>query len=274
MKSIQSRSCNSSNGALTGEEFRLRSKKIMLAHRIIPTILTSSLKLVKGQAFASDRVCGHALQSSRIHSARGVDELVLLDVSATPENREPDYAMVEALSEKCFIPLGVGGGIRTMKHIKSLLNAGADKVIIGTAAIEDPHFIRRATDHYGSQAITIAVDVKKGRVFSNCGKVSTTLDPTDWACTCVAMGAGEILLTSIDRDGTMTGYDLPLIQSVSQAVSVPVIASGGAGTYEHLYQAIHAGASAVAAGAMWLFSDQTPAEAAKYLMNHKIEARV
>ena len=161
-----------------------------------------------------------------------------------------------------------------MKHIKSLLNAGADKVIIGTAAIENPEFIRRATDHYGSQAITIAIDVKHGRVFSNCGKVPTTLDPVDWAKTCEALGAGEIVLTAIERDGTMTGYDIPLIQSVSLAVSVPVVASGGAGTYEHLYQAIHAGASAVAAGAMWLFTDQVPSEAAQYLMNHKIEARV
>lgn len=246
----------------------------MLAHRIIPTILSKNLKLVKGQAFSSDRVCGHALQASSIHSARGVDELILLDVAATPENREPDYAMVEALSDKCFIPLSVGGGIRTMKHIKSLLNAGADKVIIGTASIEDPEFIRRATDHYGSQAITIAVDVKHGRVFSNCGKVPTTLDPVEWAKTCEILGAGEIMLTAIERDGTMTGYDIQLIQSVSQTVSIPVVASGGAGTYEHLYQAIHAGASAVAAGAMWLFTDQTPIEAAQYLMNHKIEARV
>lgn len=246
----------------------------MLATRIIPTILTKNLRLVKGQGFASDRVCGHALQSSRIHSARGVDELILLDVAATPENREPDYAMVEALSDKCFIPLGVGGGIRTMQQIKSLLSAGADKVIIGTAAIEDPEFIRRAADHYGSQAITVAVDVKHGRVFSRCGKVPTTLDPVEWAKTCESLGAGEIMLTAIERDGTMWGYDLPLIRVVSQAVSVPVVASGGAGTYEHLYQAIHAGASAVAAGAMWLFTDSTPAEAAHYLMNNKIEVRV
>lgn len=246
----------------------------MLAHRIIPTILSKNLKLVKGQAFSSDRICGHALQASRIHSARGVDELILLDVAATPENREPDYAMVEALSEKCFIPLGVGGGIRTMKHIKSLLNAGADKVIIGTASIEDPEFIRRATDHYGSQAITIAVDVKHGRVFSNCGKVPTTLDPVEWANTCERLGAGEIMLTAIERDGTMAGYDIPLIQSVSQAVSIPVVASGGAGTYEHLYQAIHAGASAVAAASIFLFTDSTPAEAARFLQNRGLEVRI
>ena len=245
----------------------------MLAHRICPTILSKNLQLVKGQAFASDRVCGHALQSARIHSARGVDELILLDVTATPQQREPDYGMVEALSEKCFIPLTVGGGIRTMKQIKSLLNSGADKVIIGTASIEDPEFIRRATDHYGSQAITIAIDVRKGRVFSNCGKVATTLDPVDWACTCSSLGAGEIMLTAIERDGTMTGYDLPMIQAVSQAVSVPVVASGGAGTYEHLYEAIQAGASAVAAGAMWLFTDRTPLAAAQYLKGRNIEAR-
>ncbi len=245
----------------------------MLATRIIPTILSKNLKLVKGQGFASDRVCGHALQASRIHSARGVDELILLDVSATPENRDPDYEMVSELSHKCFIPLAVGGGIRDMKHIKYLLNSGADKVVIGTAAIENPEFIRRATDHYGSQAITIAIDVKHGRVFSNCGKVQTTLDPSEWAKTCETLGVGEIMLTAIERDGTMEGYDLPLIQSVSNSVSIPVIASGGAGNYEHFREAIHAGASAVAAGAMWMFTDRTPLAAAQYLKGAGIEAR-
>lgn len=244
-----------------------------LAVRLIPTILSKNLKLVKGQGFASDRVCGHALQASRIHSARGVDELILLDISATPENREPDYKMVEELSDKCFIPLAVGGGIRDMKHIKYLLNSGADKVVIGTAAIENPEFIRRATDHYGSQAITIAIDVKHGRVFSNCGKVPTTMDPKEWAKTCESLGAGEVMLTAIERDGTMEGYDIPLIQSVANAISIPVIASGGAGNYEHFVQAIQSGASAVAAGAMWMFTDRTPLAAAQYLKHVGIEAR-
>lgn len=245
----------------------------MLATRIVPTILADRLKLVKGVGFASDRVCGLALQASRIHGSRGVDEIVLLDVSATPEQREPDYAMVESLSESCFIPISVGGGIRTMEHIKRLLNSGADKVIIGTASIENPEFIRCAAKYYGSQAITVAVDVKDGRVRSNCGNIATTLDPVDWAKTCEMLGAGEILLTAIDRDGAMCGYDLHLIQSVSSAVSVPVVASGGAGSYEHFYQAIIAGASAVAAGALWMFTDCTPAAAAQYLNGRGIEAR-
>jgi len=245
----------------------------MLAYRIIPTILSSNLKLVKGIAFASDRVCGHALQAARIHSTRGVDELILLDIMATPERREPDYAMVETLSANCFIPLSVGGGVRTMKHIKGLLNAGADKVIIGTAAIEDAQFLQRAAEHYGSQAITVAVDVRHDRVFSNCGKQVTTLHPVEWARTVEMLGAGEVMVTSIDRDGTMEGYDLSLIRDVSQAVSVPVVASGGAGNYEHFHEAILCGASAVAAGAMWMFTDRTPLAAAQYLKGVGIEAR-
>lgn len=246
----------------------------MLATRIIPTILSSNLKLVKGKGFSSDRVIGHALHAARIHSLRGVDELALLDISATPERREPDYAMVEELSEQCFIPLGVGGGICNMKHIKELLNSGADKVIIGTAAIENPEFIRRAAEHYGSQAISVAIDVKNERVYSNCGRVPTTLNPMDWAKIVESLGAGEIILTDIDRDGTMIGYNLPIIRDVSSAVSIPVIASGGAGTYEHLREAVLAGASAVAAGAMWMFTDQTPIEAAGYLSSTGIEARI
>lgn len=245
----------------------------MLATRIIPTILSKNLKLVKGQGFESDRVCGHALQASRIHGARGVDELILLDVAATPENREPDYEMVAALSEKCFIPLAVGGGIRDMKHIKLLLAAGADKVVIGTAAIENPEFIRRASDHYGAQAICVAIDVKHGRVFSNCGKVPTTLKPEEWAFNCERLGAGEIIVTEIDRDGTMKGYDLELVRKTSMAVSIPIIASGGASGYEDFYQAIRAGASAVAAGALFQFTDSTPQEAANYLANRGIEVR-
>ena len=245
----------------------------MLATRIIPTVLSKNLALVKGQAFESDRVCGHALQASRIHGARGVDELILLDVAATPENREPDYAMVEALSEKCFIPLSVGGGIREMKHIKGLLNAGADKVVIGTAAIENPEFIRRAADHYGRQAICVAIDVKHGHVWSNCGRVPTVLQPENWAYACEQLGAGELMVTAIERDGTMQGYDIELIRKVSMTVSVPVIASGGAGSYEDFYKAIGAGASAVAAGALFQFTDATPQEAAIYLENRGVEVR-
>ena len=252
---------------------RNSEKDNVLSIRIIPTILSRDLHLVKGQKYDSSRVVGHALQAGRIHATRGVDELMILDVAATPDNRDPDYAMVKSLSEKCFIPITVGGGVRTMEHIKSLLDAGADKVMIGTAAVEDPKFIRKAADFYGSQAISVSIDVRAGRVYSNCGKVPTTLNPVVWAKTCVSMGAGEIMVTDIERDGMMTGYDLELIRSISQAVPIPVIASGGAGNYEHLYQAIQAGASAVGAGAMWLFTDQTPKEASAYLLSRGIEAR-
>jgi cyclase len=247
---------------------------VALAKRVIPTVLNRGGNLVKGKCYLSDRVIGHSLQASRIFAMRGVDELILLDVSATPEGRAPDFKMVETLSDQCFMPLTVGGGIREMDHVKSLFDAGADKVAICTAAIENPRLVEKAATHYGSQAIVVAIDVKHARAWSNCGTVPTTLDPVTWAKSIERMGAGEILLNSIERDGTMQGYDVPLIRFISAAVSIPVIASGGAGSYEHMAEAIEAGASAVAAGAMFAFTNQTPRGAAQYLSQHGIEVRL
>lgn len=248
----------------------------MLAKRVIPTLLVRGRQLVKGRQFNAWRSVGLASQAVRIHQARGVDELVLLDITATAEGRGPDLDLVRELSEVLFCPLAVGGGVRSLADVKALLRAGADKVVVGTAAVEDWTLVRKFADTVGSQAIVVSVDVAGGKVYSHCGKTPADMggDAVRFAQFCAKEGAGEILLTSIEREGTMQGYDLGLIRSVSRAVTIPVIAHGGSGTYEHMREAIEAGASAVAAGAMFQFSDATPRGAAEYLAEHGIEARV
>jgi cyclase len=246
----------------------------MLAKRIIPTLLCRGRTLIKGVAFDAWRSVGVAAQAVRVHQARGVDELVLLDIAATKEHRSPDLGLIEELSEVCFMPLTIGGGVRSVADVKDLLTAGADKVVVGTAAHRDPYLINKIADKVGSQVLVVAVDVKYGDVWIECGTEHTRTDPRRYADLVAAAGAGEILLTSIEREGTLTGYDLELISTVARSVSIPVIAAGGAGTYQHMLEAIEAGADAVAAGAMFLFCDATPAGAARYLMERGIETRV
>jgi cyclase len=255
-----------------------------LATRVIPALLCRGRQLVKGKAFDSWRSVGHAAQAVRIHQARGVDELVLLDIAATAEGRGPDLDLVRELSDACFMPLAVGGGVRTVADVRALLAAGADKVVVCTAALESTTMMREVSDAVGCQAIVAAIDVrqdpKHGRyvtVRSGTHVPITTRRsnaPHEIARLLQGYGAGEILLTSVDREGAMQGYDLELIHAVSRSVTVPVIAHGGAGTYEHMLEAIEAGASAVAAGSMFLFTDQTPAGAARYLASHGVEARI
>jgi len=253
----------------------------MLAKRIIPTLLCRGRQLVKGVAFDAWRSVGLAAQAVRIHQQRGVDELVLLDISATAEGRGPDLKLIEELTAKCFMPLAVGGGIRSVQDVRDLLNAGADKIVFGSAAIEAPHLISKIAFAVGSQAVAVSIDVLHGRVATRRNGRVEALDtlpgPRGIADQCRAaqdLGAGEILLQSVERDGTMQGYDLEMIAAVSRAVSIPVIASGGAGTYEDFHKAILAGADAVAAGAMFQFTDQTPKGAAEYLAAHNIEVRL
>lgn len=243
-----------------------------LAVRVIPTLLCRGRQLVKGRQFNSWRSVGLAAQAVRIHQARGVDELCLLDISATREDRGPDLDLVRELAEVLFCPLTVGGGIKTVDQIRALLRAGADKVAIGTAAFHT-HIIREAAATFGRQALVVAVDVSNGHVWSRCGQQQWPFNPIDVAKLMDEYGAGEILLTAIEREGTLEGYDLPLIERVASAVSIPVIAHGGAGTYEHMLEAVRAGASAVAAGAMFQFTDQTPRGAAEYLGANGIEVR-
>lgn len=242
-----------------------------LAHRVIPTILVKGRTMVKGERFNPWRSVGLAAQAVRIHQARGVDEVCILDVGATPEGRGPDLGLVEELSDVLFAPLAVGGGVQSLDDVTALLRAGADKVVIGTYA---PPIVLPAARHFGSQAIVAALDVTGRKVAWQCGRAVSNLDPVDYAKQLADEGAGEILLTSIDREGTQQGYDLDLIRKVSSAVSIPVIAHGGCSGYEDMAAAIAAGASAVAAGALFQFTDATPLEAARYLAARGIEARV
>lgn len=245
-----------------------------LATRVIPTVLCSGRKLMKGERFNSWRSVGLAAQAVRIHQKREVDELVLLDIMATKEDRGPDLSLVEELTRDCFMPLAVGGGVRTLEQARDLLRAGADKVVIGTAAINEPGLIRRLSDVVGAQAVVVSVDVKNGFVWGYSGTRPTSLNPVSWSQMMQVAGAGEILLTSIDREGTMNGYDLKLIRSVAYAVEIPVVAHGGCSGYGDMVDAVHAGASAVAAGALFQFTDATPKGAAQALASYGIEARV
>jgi cyclase len=229
----------------------------MLAHRVIPVMLQRGSMLVKGRRFCSWRNVGHAQQAVAIHQARGVDELIYLDIGATPAKRGPDFAMVRRLTEGCFMPITVGGGVRTVDDVRGLLDAGADKIAVKTAWRE---VLEPAAAIVGCQAMVLAIDYDDGEVVT-------------WALEAQDMGAGEILLTSMYREGSMQGYDLDMIKRVTDVVDIPVIAHGGCGSYEHMAQAIRAGASAVAAGSLFQFTDSTPKEAAEYLQANGIEAR-
>jgi cyclase len=239
----------------------------VLKARIIPTLLWKNVGLVKGIGFDSWRRVGPVLPAIKVYNSRDVDELVLVDITASPDKTEPDWESVHDFADECFVPLTVGGGITNVEHIRQLLRAGADKVSINTAAYADPKLVEDAARRFGSQCVVASIDARRaddGRYicYSHSGTVATARAPDDWARELEARGAGEVLLTSIERDGTMRGYDLELIASVVRAVNVPVIASGGAGNYEHMREAIQeAGASAVAAASMFHFTEQTPAEA-------------
>lgn len=245
-----------------------------LAHRVIPTILCNGRKLVKGQKFNAWRTVGVASQAARVHAMRGVDEVVLLDIGATPEGRGPDLALVEELAEKFFVPLAVGGGIRTLQQVRDLLCAGADKVVLGSVLAEDPRLLQECSYKLGAQALVAAIDVRGSYCTTRNASTLWPLNPTNAAEHVVACGAGEILLTNVEREGTMQGYDLDLIRRVRAVVKVPLVAHGGCGTYQHMVEAVEAGANAVAAGALFQFTDATPRAAAAYLQEHGIEARV
>ena len=230
-----------------------------LAVRVIPTLLCKGGRLVKGRKFSADRVVGHPLQAARIHAARGVDELALLDIEATANGRGPDLQMIEDLSSVMFMPLSVGGGIDSIGAAKSVLRAGADKVIIGAGG---PYVMREIADSIGCQAVVAAVDVKDGIAWA-----------VKRAIECAEAGAGEILLTSVTREGTMEGYDLELIRAVSDAVGIPVVAHGGCSGPDDMVAAVNAGASAVAAGALFVFTDWTPLECSRHMRKAGVEVR-
>jgi len=251
----------------------------MLKVRVIPTMLWKEIGLVKGIGFDSWRRTGTVMPQIKVYNVRCVDELILLDITATAEGRPPDLELIRDVAPECFVPLTVGGGIRHLEDIRHLLLAGADKIAINTAAYEEPDLITRAARRFGSQCVVVSLDARlrpdgEYECFSNSGIKGRGVSPMLWAREVERLGAGEILLTSIEKDGTMTGYDLDLIAQVTAAVKIPVIASGGAGNYEHLYQAVvTGGASAVAAGSIFHFTQQTPLEAKEYLATRGVPVR-
>ena len=243
----------------------------MLATRIIPSLLNKRGSLVKGRGFASNRIIGSTLQAIRVYQSRNVDELIYLDVAAKDG---PDFDLIAQFASECFMPLTVGGGVSNLEHVTRLIQNGADKVAINTAAVTNPGLIADAARKFGRQAVVVSMDVKHGTVWTGSGTHDTGTLPVDHARRMEMAGAGELLVTAIERDGTLCGYDLALVGEIAAAVSIPVVACGGAGTYEHLKQGLDAGAHAVAAGAMWNFTDATPAGAADYLAQHGIPVRL
>ncbi len=238
----------------------------MLKVRVIPTLLWKQFGLVKGVGFDSWRRVGPVLPAVKVYNQREVDELVLVDIVAHEADADPDFESIAEFGENCFVPLTVGGGVTRIEHVQRLLRAGADKVAVNTASYARPDLVSEIAKRHGAQCIVASIDVRSrdgGWVcFSHAGKVATGREVTAWARELEDRGAGEILITSIERDGSMQGYDLALIETVVRAVKIPVIASGGAGNYQHMVDAVtRAGASAVAAASIFHFTQQTPAEA-------------
>lgn len=240
----------------------------MLKVRVIPTLLWKQFGLVKGVGFDSWRRVGPVLPAIKVYNQREVDELILVDIVAHQTEDELDFESIEEFSQDCFVPLTVGGGIKKIEQVQKLLRAGADKVCINTAAYTFPDLVSEIAKRHGSQCIVASIDVRQDLIgggwqcFSHSGKTPTGRNVTAWAHEIEDRGAGEILITSIERDGTFQGYDLALIEAVVHAVKIPVIAAGGAGNYQHMVDAVkQAGASAVAAASIFHFTEQTPAGA-------------
>jgi imidazole glycerol-phosphate synthase subunit HisF len=251
----------------------------MLKMRVIPCLDVKDGRVVKGVNFVDLRDAGDPVEQARIYDSAGADELCFLDITASSEERGTLFDVVRRTAEQCFMPLTVGGGVRKVEDIRQLLLAGADKVSINTAAVARPDFVGEAAEKFGSQCIVVAIDAKQvapGRwgVFTHGGRRETGLDAVAWAQHLTALGAGEILLTSMDRDGTKAGFDIELTRSVADAVTVPVIASGGVGTLEHLVAGISGGhATAVLAASIFHFGTFTIAEAKKALADEGIPVR-
>ncbi|MFA4911705.1 MAG: imidazole glycerol phosphate synthase subunit HisF [Desulfobacteria bacterium] len=252
----------------------------MLAKRIIPCLDVKDGRVVKGINFVGLRDAGDPVENARVYDQQGADELTFLDITASHEKRDIILTVVERTAEEVFMPLTVGGGIRNLEDIRNLLNAGADKVSINTAAVNNPGFVREAAEMFGSQCIVVAVDAKRTgnggwEVYTHGGRKPTGIDTLEWVKKMEGMGAGEILLTSMDCDGTKNGYDIELTRDVSDLIDIPVIASGGAGTLEHLYDALMGGnADAVLAASIFHYREYTIREAKEYLREKGICVRL
>ena len=255
-----------------------------LAKRIIPCLDVDNGRVVKGVQFVNIRDAGDPVEVARRYDLEGADEITFLDITATSDNRETMVHMVEQVAGQVFIPLTVGGGIRKVEDIRTMLNAGADKVGINSAAVFNPEFVKEAAEKFGSQCIVVAIDAKcvsaegepkKWEIFTHGGRKETGIDAIEWAIKMVDYGAGEILLTSMDRDGTKIGFDLELTSAISDAVSVPVIASGGVGNLDHLVDGVIKGkADAVLAASIFHFGEYTVGEAKQHMEDAGIEVRL
>jgi cyclase len=279
----------------------------MLAKRIIPCLDVKDGRVVKGVSFVNLRDAGDPVENALFYDEQGADELVFLDITASHEKRKIILDVVERTADDVFMPLTVGGGIRTLNDIRDLLNAGCDKVSLNTSAVKDPYFVRRAAERFGSQCIVVAIDAKRvaedmpaithepwasdsalrevcldisgprplWAISTHGGRVMKGIDAVKWARKMEDLGAGEILLTSMDRDGTKDGYDLELTRAISEAVSIPVIASGGAGTLHHLYEGLVSGrADAVLAASIFHYREYTIREAKEYLRERDVPVRL
>lgn len=255
-----------------------------LAKRIIPCLDVDDGRVVKGVKFVDIRDAGDPVEVARRYNEAGADEITFLDITASHEGRDTTLDMVERMASQVFIPLTVGGGVRTIQDIRNLLNAGADKVGINSAAVKNPEFVREAAERFGSQCIVVAIDAKKvsgeseanrWEIFTHGGRNPTGIDAVAWARRMTDYGAGEILLTSMDRDGTRNGFDVALTRAISDAVPVPVIASGGVGNLQHLVDGvIQGGADAVLAASIFHFGEYSIAEAKQYMQRAGIEMRL
>ena len=252
----------------------------MLAKRLIPCLDVDGGRVVKGTKFLNLRDAGDPVECAKEYDRQGADELVFLDITASSDNRATMIDVVERTASECFMPLTVGGGIRAVEDIRAMLKAGADKTSVNTAAIQNPGLVRAGAERFGSQCIVVAIDAKRSttahwEVFTHGGRKPTGLDAVEWARKVEALGAGEILLTSMDADGTKAGYDVALTRAISEAVHIPVIASGGAGTLEHMAEVLTAGkADAVLAASVFHFGEYQVVDVKRFLKEKGIEVRL
>jgi len=251
----------------------------MLAKRIIPCLDVKDGRVVKGTQFVDIRDAGDPVENALVYDQQGADEIAFLDITASHEKRDILIDIVRRTAEAIFIPLTVGGGIRRLEDIRNLLKSGADKVSINTAAVKDPEFVERASKRFGSQCIVVAIDAKRSgdrwEVFTHGGRVPTGIDAVQWAVKMEELGSGEILLTSMDRDGTKDGYDIELTRTISEKVGIPVIASGGVGKLEHFYEGLIVGkASAVLAASIFHYREYSIAQVKSYLKDKGVTVRM
>ena len=250
----------------------------MLKNRIIPCLDVKNGRVVKGINFVNLKDAGDPVEQAKIYSDGGADEICFLDITASNENRDTIYDVVERTSKNCFVPLTVGGGVKSIEDINKLLNCGADKVSINTAAVQNVKVVEESSQKFGSQCIVVAIDAKKNgdmwEIFTHGGRNSTGINVIEFALKMENCGAGELLVTSMDKDGTQSGYDIELMKKISSIVNIPVIASGGVGTLEHLAEGIESGASAVLAASIFHYGTFSVKQAKQYLASKDIPVRI